>query len=189
MANQTLYKSILADTQVATQECYLDGIETSGHSELMVYDEADSSKTAGNLVSDIEASTYYMYNNIIFPSPGIKCDGIYVDWQGGVGTIYYHYGKSNTAEGDILYESILSDVDEQITTLPCYLIGAEISNGTITIFDEATSDETAGNLVSTMKLGSYRHYNRHIFSEPIKCDNGLFVASTGGEGTIYYSLA
>lgn len=187
MAIEILYKPILADTQVATTECYLDGIETAEHSELMVYDETDSSKTAAKLVSNIEASTYYTYNNIIFPSPGIKCDGIYVDWQGGSGTIYYHYGKSDKAAEDILYKTIRT-ADTLVTTLPCYLVGAEISSGTIAIYDEPNSDTTAGNLICTMKLGSYRHYNRKIFSEPIKC-RGLYADITSGEGTIYYYLA
>ncbi len=193
MANQILYKTITADTQVATTECYLDGIEEShtGAANIRVYDEATSDKTATNLVSKVRVSTYWRYNNIIFPSPGIKCDGIYVHRESatGTGTIYYHYEKSDKIARDILYESILADVDEQITTLPCYLIGAEITLGTITIYDEANSDETAGNLVSTMKIGSYRAYNRHIYSNPIKCNNGLFVASTGGAGTVYYSMA
>lgn len=194
MANQILYKALTEDTQVATSECYLDGIETAvtaTSSELLVYDEADSSKTAGNRVSKIESSTYHKYNNIIFPSPGIKCDGIYVRCEtsvGGTGTIYYHYGKSDIPARDILYKPIAADTDVQITTSPCYLVGVEISLGTITIFDEANSDETVGNLISTMKLGSYKHYNRHIYSKPIKCNNGLFIASTSGEGTVYYSM-
>lgn len=88
-----LYKTITADTQVATTECYLDGIELShtANTSMITYDEADSGATAAKKVSTIRCTTYTRQNSIIFPKGGIKCDGIYVDWDAGVGTIYYHY--------------------------------------------------------------------------------------------------
>lgn len=88
-----LYKSITGDIQVATTECYLDGIELShtANTSMLVYDEAAATKTAACLVSTTRVTTYNRENSIVFPNGGIKCSGIYVDYDAGTGTIYYHY--------------------------------------------------------------------------------------------------
>jgi len=90
---QVLYKTITADTQVATTECYLVGAELSNGSNtsMIVYDEPDSTATAGKKVSTPQVTSYNRQASIVFPMPGVKCDGIYVDWNAGVGTIYYYY--------------------------------------------------------------------------------------------------
>lgn len=176
-----LYSSITASAQVKTHECYIVGIEISGNGGKMeVYDEADSSKTASKLLSTIKSSSYYHYNNIIFPYPGVKCNGIYTYLDSGTGTVYYHLGTSGNP---ILYQSITADV--QVTTQSCYFIGAEIIEGTIAIYDEADSGKTGANLISTMKIGSHRHYKSMILPEPMKCV-GIYADVTDGEGTIYY---
>lgn len=180
-----LYASITSSQQVTTQPCHLIGIETTGHSDQIVYNEGDDSKTAANLVSHIESSTYYCYNNIIFPLGGVKCaNGIYVVNSGGTGTIYYHYGKTNDS---ILYCPVI--VDTQVCSQPCYLVGGECYGGTIAVYNEATSGKTAANLVGTLKVGSYRHYSagHWMFNEPILC-NGIYADVTDGTGTIYYKL-
>lgn len=88
-----LYKTITADTQVATTECYLDGIELShtANTSMKVYDITNITPVAGNLVSTTRVTTYNRQNSITFPPGGIKMQGIYIDWDTGVGTIYYHY--------------------------------------------------------------------------------------------------
>ena len=190
-----LYSSITANTQVTTQRCHLIGIETENHSDQLVYDEGDNSQTAARLVNHIEASTYWKYNNIIFPLPGIKCDnGIYVINSGGTGTIYYYTGELEGEgrhvcgpEKGILYSAITADT--QITTQDCWLVGGDVNAGTIIVYDEDDATNTATSKVFTMKIGSYRHYNRIILQEPIKCQ-GLYALATdaSGAGTVYYYL-
>jgi hypothetical protein len=183
-----LYKPITAATQVATSECYLDGVALSLENEFMVYDEADNSRTAAKLVCLMHASSYYRFESIMFPSPGVKMNsGIYAYWnEKGSNTIYYHYGKS--IGPDILYSSILNGVDKLVCSAPCYLVGAEISSGTMPIYDEADNTHSAGSLVTTLKMGSHKSYNHIIFANPIKCNNGIYVDNQSAIGTIYYSI-
>lgn len=91
--DKLLYKTITADTQVSTQECYLVGcqIAHSAVTSMIVYNEADDEKTACRKVATIKCTTYNRQNSMIFPSGGIRCQGIYVDWDAGIGTIWYHY--------------------------------------------------------------------------------------------------
>lgn len=185
MANQILYKSVTASAQVATSECYIVGIEISGNGgKVTVYDETDSSQTASKKVSTTKGSAYYHYNNIIFPENGVKCNGIYAYLDSGTATIYYHLGKERNGK-DILYSSITADA--LVTGLPCYFVGAEIIEGTMAIYDEPNSTATAACLISTMKVGSHRHYKSMILPEPLKC-TGLYTDVTDGLGTIYYYL-
>ncbi len=88
-----LYKTILANTQISTTECYLDGIELShtSNTNMKVYDITNITAVAGNLVSTTQTTAYNRQNSITFPPGGIKMQGIWVDWTAGVGTIYYHY--------------------------------------------------------------------------------------------------
>lgn len=89
-----LYKTITADAQITTQECYLVGVELShdaADTSLIIYDEADSSKTAAKKVVTLRTSVEAQDVSRIFPLPGIKCDGLYADWTAGVGTIYYYH--------------------------------------------------------------------------------------------------
>ncbi len=88
-----LYKTITEDTQVATTECYIDGIELShtGNTSLPVYDVTDATSDANLLISTTQVTAYNRQNFIVFPKGGIKCSGIWADWTAGVGTIYYHY--------------------------------------------------------------------------------------------------
>lgn len=190
MANRILYRTITAPTQVAVGECYLDGVEVSDEMEQYIYDEADNSRTASLMVCRMHASSYYKYENMVFPSPGLKMNnGIYAYWEKKVATVYYHYKKRNTAERNILYSSILASTSKQVTIFPCYLVGAQIDSGTIAIYDESDDTNSAGSLVATMKMGSHKSYNGKMFSEPIKCSNGLYALTTDGAGIVYYSLA
>jgi len=89
---QLLYKSIATDTQVSTEECWLVGVELShnDNSSMIVYDEADSTKTAAKKVVNMRVTSFTRQNLIFFPYDGIKCEGIYVDYNAGTGTIYYY---------------------------------------------------------------------------------------------------
>lgn len=88
-----LYKTILADTQISTTECYLDGIELShtSNTDMKVYDITNITAVAGNLVSTPRVTAYNRQCSITFPKGGIKMSGIWCDWTAGVGTVYYHY--------------------------------------------------------------------------------------------------
>jgi len=80
--------SITADTQVADGECYLYGAELS-HSEattLIIYNEADSSKTPAKKVINLSVPANG-HACIMFPRP-MRVDGVYADWTAGVGTVY-----------------------------------------------------------------------------------------------------
>lgn len=88
-----LYKTITADTQVSTQECFLMGVELAhtANTDLIVYDQESGSKTAAQKVSTTSVTAYKRHSKIMFPYPGIKCRGLYADWTAGVGTVYYRY--------------------------------------------------------------------------------------------------
>ena len=89
-----LYKTITEDTQVYVGDCYLVGAEltrtAATDTVMIVYDENDSDKTAAQKVITLVTSDETQGDNRIFPLPGIKCEGIYVDWTAGVGTVYYY---------------------------------------------------------------------------------------------------
>jgi len=76
-----LYKTITADTQVSTQECWLMGAELAhtANTSMIVYDQESSSKTAAQKVSTTSVTAYKRHSKIMFPYPGIKCRGLYAD--------------------------------------------------------------------------------------------------------------
>ena len=88
-----LYKTITANTQVSTQECYFVGAELSNtaNTYLVVYDESDSSRTATRKVANLGVTSYDRFSTMMFPDEGVKMEGIYVWYDEGIGTIYYHY--------------------------------------------------------------------------------------------------
>lgn len=90
-----LYKTITADAQITSQACYLIGVELTNaaatDTSLIIYDEANADKTAVQKVVTLATSDETQSDSRIFPYPGIKCKGLYADYNAGVGTIYYHY--------------------------------------------------------------------------------------------------
>lgn len=90
-----LYKTITADTQVTKGECYLVGAELAhdtADTYMYIYDEPDSTKSASKLALTLKVRYGFRhYDKKIFPMPGIKCNGIYVDYEAGIGTVYYHF--------------------------------------------------------------------------------------------------
>ena len=88
-----LYKTITADTQISTQECYLMGAELShtANTEMPIYDITNTTAVAANIVCNPRVTAYQRECSIHFPWPGIKCQGLWADWDTGVGTVYYRY--------------------------------------------------------------------------------------------------
>lgn len=88
-----LYKTITENTQVTTQDCWLMGAEMShtGNTDMKVYNVVAGAAVAANLVSTPRTTAYSRHACIVFPYPGIKCNGIWADWTAGVGTIYYRH--------------------------------------------------------------------------------------------------
>ena len=82
-------KDISADTQVEVGECYLLGanIYHTTDTSLDVYE--GTAATAANLKIKVATTDEQQSNSIMFPKPGIKCNGIYADWTAGDGTVYY----------------------------------------------------------------------------------------------------
>ena len=87
-----LHKSITADVAVYVGECYLVGADLyhTTDTALIIYNEATATKTAGQIVAKIAVTDEMQNCNIMFPMPGLKCEGIYVDWTAGLGTVYYY---------------------------------------------------------------------------------------------------
>ncbi len=91
-----LHKSITADAQVVAGECYVVGVELNdltGNAFLELFDEDDNSETAAQLFATLRVTATSQFASIMFPMPGLKCNGVYADWDGtgAVGTLYYYY--------------------------------------------------------------------------------------------------
>jgi hypothetical protein len=91
-----LTKAITADAQVVAGECYVVGAELNdliGNAFLELFDEDASTQTAAQLFVILRASAACQSVNIMFPMPGLKCNGVYADIDGtdAAGTLYYYY--------------------------------------------------------------------------------------------------
>ena len=91
-----LTKSITADAQVVAGECYVVGAELNdliANAYLELFNEDASTQTAAQLFVTLRASAQYQFTKIMFPLPGLKCDGVYADIDGtdAKGTLYYYY--------------------------------------------------------------------------------------------------
>lgn len=93
---QILSATITADAQVHSGECYFVGAEYSttgcaADKAMIVYNENSASKTAAKKICTLCNSDEVQSDRMVLPLPGIKCEGIYVDWDtAGVGTVYYY---------------------------------------------------------------------------------------------------
>ncbi|HEC63955.1 MAG TPA: hypothetical protein ENI23_01530 [bacterium] len=87
-----LYKTVTGDAQLVPGECYLMGVELTHSTDdiLILYDEPTSDKSAARKVTTLRTSGEQLDVSRKWPYPGVKCNGIYADWTGGVGTIYYY---------------------------------------------------------------------------------------------------
>ena len=58
---------------------------------MIVYNENTADKTAAKKICTLNISDEVQSDSRMLPMPGIKCEGIYVDWTtDGVGTVYYY---------------------------------------------------------------------------------------------------
>lgn len=91
-----LTKAITADAQVVSGECYVVGAELNDLADdawLELFNEDASTQTAAQLFVLLRVSDECQSASIMFPMPGLKCDGVYADINGtgAVGTLYYYY--------------------------------------------------------------------------------------------------
>lgn len=91
-----LSTSFTGDAQLVGSECYVVGAElndVTGDAYAILYNEASSAKTAAQIFLTLRVCDETQCANLMFPLPGLKCDGVYVDWNGtsAVGTLYYYY--------------------------------------------------------------------------------------------------
>jgi len=90
-----LYKTITADTIVSNKPCWLLGVELShstANTSLKIYNEPNSTASAAKLVCAAKVRYGFRHwDKRMFDEPGIKCNGIFADYDAGIGTVYYHY--------------------------------------------------------------------------------------------------
>ena len=178
------YVSVTANGVVFSSGKHIIGWETTGDSRFSFYDEADDSQTAAQLCDTLRGTSYYKRAHIIFPLPGLKLsNGLYITggFDEGVVTVYYHEGKDSPK--DILYCPV-SEANVSLSASPCELVGGDIWSGTISVYDGTSA--VAAQLAMTLRTGSYFFYGNTMFSEPVKCNNGLYIAGTEGKGEIFY---
>jgi len=178
------YVSVTANGVVFSSGKHIIGWETTGDSRFSFYDEASDSQTAAQLCDTLRGTSYYKRAHNVFLLPGLKLDnGLYITggFDEGLVTVYYH--EDPNVNGSILYYPI-SEANVAISTLPCELIGGDIWSGVISVYDGTAV--VAAQLAMTLRTGSYFFYGNTMFPEPVKCNNGLYVAGTGGKGEIFY---
>lgn len=84
---------IVADTQVSTKACFIKMIilDHSAATSLVLYDEADSSKTAASKKLTLRNTAEEKTKTIIFPGRGLRLpNGCYIDYNAG--EIFYGIG-------------------------------------------------------------------------------------------------
>jgi len=179
------YVSVTANGTVFSSGKHIVGWETTGDSRFSFYDEASSDQTAAQLCDTLRGTSYYKRAHIVFPLPGLKLNnGLYITggFDEGIVTVYYHESEAVSKE-DILYCPV-SEANVALSTQPCELIGGDIWSGIISVYDGTAV--VAAQLAMTLRTGSYFFYGNTIFSEPVKCNNGLYITGTGGKGEIFY---
>ena len=91
---QILHTVIGADAQVVSGECYVVGVEISdltGDGLCAFYNEATETHTAAQLFCTLRCTDETQFASLMFPMPGLKCDGVAADWTSGAATLYYYY--------------------------------------------------------------------------------------------------
>ena len=180
------YVSVTANGVVFTSGKHIIGWESTGDSRFSFYDEASSTQTSTLLCETLKGTSYYKRAHNMFPFPGLKLNnGLYITggFDEGVVTVYYH--ENQDVGGSILYQPI-SEANVSLSAQPCELIGADVWSGSILTYDGTSA--VAAQLVSTVKTGSQIQYGNTMFSEPVKCSNGLYIVGTGGKGEIFYRI-
>lgn len=91
---QIFHKVIGANAQVVSGECYVVGVEIddlTGDGLCKFYNESTTSTTAAALFCTLRCTDETQFASMMFPMPGLKCDGVYADWTSGAATLYYYY--------------------------------------------------------------------------------------------------
>ncbi len=178
---------VAADSVVFTSGKHIIGWELSdSQGKASMYDSAALTTTAALKADTLRGTAYYKRAHIMFPLPGLKLSsGLYISCDGWGEVIVYYTDEVSDQRGSILYKPI-SEASVTISTQPCELIGGDIWSGVISCYDGA--DATAAQLVMTLRTGSYFFYGNTILPEPIKCNNGLYIAGASGKGEIFYRL-
>jgi len=180
------HKRLSANGVAFTSKVHIIGFETTGDSRFSFYDSAAETTTASLLCDTLRGTSYYKRAHIVFPLPGLKLgSGLYVSGGFDEGDVIIYYHEEDNVSGSILYQPI-AEAAVTIATQSCELIGGDIWSGIISCYDDA--DATAAQLVMTLRIGSQIFYGNTMFSEPIKCNNGLYIAGASGKGEIFYRL-
>ena len=90
---QILHAVVGADAQVVAGECYVVGVsidDLTGDGLCAFYNENASSKTAAQLFCTLRCTDETQFASMMFPMPGLKCDGVYADWTSGAAYVYYY---------------------------------------------------------------------------------------------------
>lgn len=180
------YVSLTANGVVFTAPKHIIGWETTGDSRFSFYDEADDSQTAAQLCDTLRGTSYYKRAHNIFPLPGLKLNnGLYVTGGFDEGIVTVYYREDYNVSGSILYQPV-SEANVSLSSADCELIGGDIWSGIISVYDGTAA--TAAQLVMTLRTGSYFFYGSTMFSQPVDCDNGLYIAGASGKGEIFYRV-
>ena len=88
----------------------------------------------------------------------------------------------------IKYKTITGD--GQLLSGECYLVGVELTHTgadtSLIIYDEPTSDKSAGRKVATLRVSEEQLDAVRMFPMPgLKC-NGIYADFAAGVGTIWY---
>ena len=91
-----------------------------------------------------------------------------------------------------LYKTITENT--QVYVGRCFLVGAELTRTTgaattMLVYDEASADTTAAQIVATLNTTPEKQFDRIMFPKDREPECvGLYVDWTAGLGTIYYHL-
>jgi len=82
-----------ADAQVVAGDCYVVGFsidDLAGDGACIFYNENSDSKTAAQIIATMRCTDETQFASLMFPMPGLKCDGVYADWTSGAAYVYYY---------------------------------------------------------------------------------------------------
>lgn len=92
----------------------------------------------------------------------------------------------------VLYKTITAST--QVYVGRCFLVGVELTRTagaatTMIVYDEASADTTAAQIVVTLNVSPEKQADRRMFPKDREPELvGIYVAWTAGLGTVYYHL-
>ena len=90
---QILHGVIGANAQVVAGECYVVGVsidDKTGDGLCAFYNENAATGSAAQLFCTLRCTDETQFASMMFPMPGLKCDGVYADWTSGAAYVYYY---------------------------------------------------------------------------------------------------